>query len=112
MTRIQLATIPEEVDMTLPPNRPDGSRLGVNYADAFGKKLNGTLADGRPVIYKRRGLQLTLTLGDQSASAIMDRLAGREDPVTILHQTLTKIADQLGYDYAYENRSVYLSERE
>lgn len=112
MAKIKIATIPEEIDLALPKSRSDGSRVGVNYADAFGRQLNTTLPDGRSLSYKRRGLQLTLTLGDQSASALMDRLAGREDPVTILNQTLEKIARQLGYAYSCEERTVYLSSEE
>jgi hypothetical protein len=107
MAQIEIATIPEDVDQKLPPTRPDGSRIGVNYADAFGKNLNTTLPDGRVLAYKRRGLQVTLTLGDQAATALMDRIAGNEEPITILNQTFEKLAEQLGYRYKYENRKVY-----
>jgi len=110
MARIKVAAIPEEVDAMLPKNRSDGSRIGVNYADAFGRQLNTTLSDGRALSYKRRGLQITLTLGDRSASALMDRLEGQEDPVTILSQTLEKIARELGYQFTYEDRAVYFEE--
>lgn len=112
MAKIKIAEIPEEVDLALPKHRPDGSRIGVNYADAFGKKLAGSaLPDGRTLSYKRRGLQLTLTLGDQAASALMDRLAGKEDPETILQQTMGNLAGQLGYGFLYEDRTVYFVEK-
>jgi hypothetical protein len=112
MAKIKIATIPEEVDLALPKNRPDSSRIGVNYADAFGRQLNTTLPDGRSLNYKRRGLQLTLILADRNASAIMDRLAGKDDPITILNLTLQKIARELGYDYIYDNRTVYFNQIE
>jgi len=110
MAKIKVAAIPEEVDAMLPKNRPDGSRIGVNYADAFGRQLNTTLGDGRAMSYKRRGLQITLTLGDRSASALMDRIEGKEDPVTILNQALEKIARELGYQFRYEERTVYFED--
>src|SRR5687767_6122627 len=107
MGKIKVASIPDDVDQSLPAGRPDGSKIGVNYADAFGRHLNTTLPDGRALSYKRRGLQITLALGEQTASALMNRWEGKEDPVTILQQTLGKIAEQLGYRFSYDDRTVY-----
>ena len=106
MAQIAIATIPEEIDQKLPRHRPDGSRIGVNYADAFGKCLNTTLPDGRPLAYRRRGLELTLTLGDRKAKTLLDRWAGHGDVQTIHGQAMSKLAEQLGYKYRYENRQV------
>ena len=106
MPSIPIATIPPEVDQLLPEHKPDGSRVGVNYCDAFGKCLNGTLPDGRTLAYKRRGLQLTLTLGEQKATALLDRWAGQEDARRITETAMTKLAEQLGYRFRYENRQV------
>jgi hypothetical protein len=106
MAQIPIASIPEEVDQRLPQHRPDGSRIGVNYADAFGKCLNTTLPDGRPLAYKRRGLELTLTLGDQKAKTLLDRWAGQGDAQSIHNLAMTRLAEQLGYKYRYEDRQV------
>ena len=83
-----------------------GIRLGVNYIDAFGRCLNVALPDGRPMTLKRRGLQLTLTLGDQRVTTLLDRWAGQDQPVRILELAMGKLAEQLGYRYRYDNRQV------
>ena len=108
MTRIVVATIPQEVDELLPPGRSDGSRIGVNYSDAFGKCLNVTLAEERIVHYKRRGVEVTLALGEQVARTMIDRATGNEDAEAINRQTLTRLAAQLGCRYVYEDRTVIL----
>ncbi|MCL5270785.1 MAG: hypothetical protein M1457_09620 [bacterium] len=109
MARIKLATIPEEVDRKLPENTPDGSRIGVNYVDAFARCLNVKLPDGRAVSLKRKGLALTLAIGDQSATALMDRLAGRDDARVILDNALRDLARQLGYEYEHEFKKRQIS---
>ena len=57
------STIPSTRRRPSPPARgdkPDGSGVGVNYADADREALKQTLPDGRKLLLKRRGLKLTL----------------------------------------------------
>lgn len=54
------------VDAFLPPAKPDGSGVGVNYADQVLKLLKQTLPDGRKLSAKRRGLRITVVIGDRT----------------------------------------------
>ena len=58
----------------------DRSGIGVHYVDAFIKPMNATLADGTEVKCKRRGLKITLSVGDRKGEGLMRRLAGRAGP--------------------------------
>ncbi|HQR23163.1 MAG TPA: hypothetical protein PK163_00155, partial [Steroidobacteraceae bacterium] len=62
------------VDAYLPSARPDGSGVGVNYADQVLKLLKVTLEDGRKFAAKRRGLKVSVTIGERSGHAIMRRI--------------------------------------
>ena len=60
-------TIPVDeaaADAHLPSAKPDGSGVGVNYADQILKPFKQTLPDGRKLTAKRRGLKITLAIGD------------------------------------------------
>jgi len=49
----------------LPENKPDGSGIGANYVDAFLKPLNCELEDELRLACKRRGLRITVSVGDR-----------------------------------------------
>ena len=53
---------------------PDGSGVGVNYVDVIAKASKLTLPDGRKLLLKRRGLKLTLAIGDKQGEALLRRL--------------------------------------
>jgi hypothetical protein len=92
----------------LPPRKPDGSGIGVNYADAFLKALKLTLADGRKLACKRRGLALTLTVGDRTGRGLMRRLAHGPDEKTILREALREAAGNAGATIDFEPGLVHL----
>ena len=74
----------------LPENKPDGSGIGVNYVDAFLKPLNCELEDELRLACKRRGLKITVSLGDRKGEAILRRIEHGPDVRSILHAALTE----------------------
>lgn len=94
----------------LPPTAPDGSRIGVNYVDAYLKPLNVTLDDGRAIACKRRGLNIELSIGDRSGEALLRRIEHGPDPKAILQQALQTAAEQAGAAIVVDDGVVYLEE--
>jgi hypothetical protein len=82
----------------LPPAFPDKSGVGVHYADAFIKPMNGVLPDGTRVACKRRGLKITLTAGTKKGEGLLRRLAVSKDPVVMLKAALAEAAKSAGVE--------------
>jgi hypothetical protein len=104
-------TIPVDeaaVDGFLPSAKPDGSGVGVNYADQVLKLLRQTLPDGRKVSAKRRGLKVTVVIGDRSGDAIMRRLDHGPDTKAIFEKALVAAADAAGAVLTREHGAVHL----
>ena len=80
----------------LPENKPDGSGIGVNYVDAFLKPLNCELEDEVRLACKRRGLKITVSVGDRKGEAILRRIENGPDVRAILHAALTEAFAQVG----------------
>ena len=80
----------------LPKNKPDGSGIGVNYVDAFLKPLNCELEDEVRLACKRRGLKITVSVGDRKGEAILRRIENGPDVRAILHAALTEAFAQAG----------------
>jgi hypothetical protein len=76
----------------LPPQHDDNSGIGVHYVDAYVKPMNVTLEDGRKVSCKRRGLKLTLAVGDKTGTGLMRRLDVSPDPKVMLQAALAEAA--------------------
>jgi hypothetical protein len=74
----------------------DGSGIGINFADALLKPVKLTLPDGRKVAIKRRGLKLTLTIGDKSGEGLMRRLQHGPEERAILAAALAEAATAAG----------------
>ena len=64
-------------DATLQGDMPDGSGVGVNYVDVIAKASKQTLPDGRKLLLKRKGLKLTLAIGDKQGEALLTRDCAR-----------------------------------
>ena len=104
-------TIPVDqgaADAHLPEVKPDGSGVGVNYADQVLKAFKLTLADGRKMTLKRRGLKLTLTVGDKSGEAILRRLDHGPDVKVILSRALEAAASGLSATVIVEPGAITL----
>ena len=80
----------------LPENKPDGSGIGANYVDAFLKPLNCQLEDEVRLAYKRRGLKITVSVGDRKGEAILRRLEHGPDVLAILRAALAEAFTKAG----------------
>ena len=107
---MKLHIAPENTDAEalIPPAEPDGSGIGVNYADAYIKPLNVEIADGRKITCKRHGLKITLTIGNVTGEALMRRLDDGPDAKKILRKALEAAAQQAGAAFSVEDGIVYL----
>ena len=105
---IKLCDLDPAASAKLPPGFPDKSGVGVHYVDACLRPMNTKLEDGTPVKCKRRGLKISLTVGDRKGEGLMRRLAVSPDPVVMLDAALQEAARQAGLELTIENDSVYL----
>ena len=97
-----------EAEQNIPPARADGSRIGVNYADAFIEPMNITLEDGRRVTCRRRGLKITLTVGELKGEGLLRRIQNGPDVKNILHRALQEAAQAIGAGVLVEEGSICL----
>ena len=104
--KIKIADLP---DRALPENDEDASGVGVNYADAVLKAMKTTLDDGRKVLAKRRGLKITLKIGDAKGEGLMRRLEHGPDAREILRKALAEAGEAAGVAVEIENGKIYLS---
>jgi hypothetical protein len=79
-------------DTFLPGTRPDGSGIGANYADQYLRAFKQTLPDGRKVGARRRGLKITLTVGERSGDGLLRRLVEGPDVKRMLCAALREAA--------------------
>ena len=70
--------------------------------------MNVELEDGRKVTCKRKGLKITLTVGDQQGEAIMRRIENGPDPKNILQCALTEAAQAAGATLSVEENTIFL----
>ncbi len=82
----------------LPPGFSDKSGIGVHYIDAFIKPMNTKLENETRVSCKRRGLKITLAVGDKKGSGLMRRLEVSKDPVVMLDAALQEAAKEAGIE--------------
>lgn len=108
--RIELAPENQDAEKLLPDAKDDGSGIGINYADAYIKLFKKILDDGRKVSCKRRGLELTLKIGDKTGKGLMRRLANGPDVKTILREALNAAAMDAGVVFAVEDGMMILTE--
>jgi hypothetical protein len=92
----------------LPEVKPDGSGAGINYADQILKNFKLTLTDGRKMMAKRRGLKITLTIGDKQGEAIMRRMENGPDVKNIFRKALEEAAQNAGATIIIEPNQIHL----
>ncbi len=97
-----------DAEKLIPPSQPDGSKIGVNYADAYIKVLNKELDEGLRISCKRRGLKITLTIGDRKGEGLMRRLEHGPDARNILRHALQDAAANAGAILEVEDNVLYL----
>lgn len=93
----------------LPQHTDDKSGIGVHYVDAYLKPMNTKLADGTPVKCKRRGLKITLSVGDRKGEGLMRRLAVGPDPIVMLDAALQEAARAAGIELSVEDGAILIS---
>ncbi len=108
MPRLKLIDEKTEAQKWLPESQPDGSRIGVSYADAYIKPMNKILEDDTKVTCKRRGLKISVQVGDNSGEALMRRLDNGPDVQDILQSALTDAFKQANVIYSVEDGTIYL----
>lgn len=95
-------------DEFLPRNKLDGSGVGVNYVDAFLKPFKLTLDDGRKLLAKRRGIKITLMIGDAKGEGLLRRMVHGPDPKVLIREALVEAGGQIGVQVAIEAGRVEL----
>jgi len=106
--KLQIAAENKEAEELIPPKKPDGSGLGINYADAYIKAMNITLEDGRKVTCKRKGLMITLSIGDKKGEALLRGRENGPDVKNILSETLKEAAKGADAQFLVEDSVIYL----
>jgi hypothetical protein len=80
----------------------------VNYADQILKPFKLTLEDGRKLLAKRKGLKITIIIGDRQGEAIFRRLEHGPDVKTIFRKALEEAARNAGASIQFEPGAIYL----
>jgi hypothetical protein len=106
--RVTIPVDETQADQHLPDSKPDGSGIGINYADQVLKNFKLTLTDGRKMTAKRRGLKITLTIGDKQGEAIMRRMEHGPDVKTIFRKALEEAAQNAGAALVIEPNQIHL----
>jgi hypothetical protein len=106
---IKICDINHAAKEKLPPGSPDKSGIGVHYIDAFIKPMNTKLENETRVACKRRGLKITLTVGDKKGEGLMRRLDVSKDPVIMLNAALQEAAKSAGIELKITENEILVS---
>lgn len=106
--RITIPVDEKQAENHLPEVKPDGSGVGINYADQILKPIKQTLPDGRKLLAKRKGLKITVSIGDKQGEAIMRRLDHGPDVKVIFRKALEEAARNAGASVAFEPGTIHL----
>lgn len=106
--RVMIAVDQALTDGYLPAARPDGSGIGVNYADQVLKCFKRTLPDGRVLSARRRGLKIMLAVGDATGEGLLRRLEHGPDVKVIFRQALDEAARNAGAQVTYAEGTICL----
>lgn len=101
----------KEAEEKLPPKISDNSGIGVYYIDEYIKPMNATLDNGTVVTCKRRGLKLTLGIGEKQGSGLMRRLDVSSDPREMLRAALNEAAKAAGVQFSVEDGKLYVDDK-
>jgi hypothetical protein len=93
----------------LPPGFADKSGIGVHYIDAYIKPMNTKLEDGTRVACKRKGLKITLTVGEKKGEGLMRRPDVSKDPVAMLNAALLEAAKAAGVSLNITEKEIQIS---
>ena len=105
----KLCDVNRDAEQKLPKLTDDKSGIGVHYIDAYLKPMNAQLPDGTAVKCKRRGLKITLQVGEKKGEGLMRRLQVSADPTVMLQAALREAAQAAGVELAVEGDSIFVS---
>lgn len=106
--RVTIPIDEAQADSHLPEVKADGSGVGVNYADHILKPFKVTLEDGRKLLAKRKGLKITITIGDKSGEAILRRIENGPDVKDIFRKALQEAGRNAGASVVFDNGAIHL----
>ena len=106
--RVTITVDETQAETFLPEVKFDGSGIGINYADQILKPFKVTLSDGRKLLAKRRGLKITMTIGEKQGEAIMRRLEHGPDVKNIFRKALEEAARNAGASIVFEPNTIHL----
>ena len=106
--RVKLPLDEAQAAPFLPENKADGSGVGINYADALLKPVKLTLEDGRKLAFKRRGLKITLALGDKIGEGLLRRREHGPDARLIVREAVREAARNAGAEITFDGGVAYL----
>ena len=106
--RIEIGDVNPAAEDELPPKQADGSKIGVRYADAYISTIKGETPDGEAISVKRRGLKLTVSIGDKKGEGLMRRLEKGPDPKVILNEALSEAAAAADATFVVEDGKMFL----
>ncbi|MCI0619050.1 hypothetical protein L0244_39270 [bacterium] len=106
--RVTIPIDEAQADSHLPEVKADGSGVGVNYADQILKPFKVTLEDGRKLLAKRKGLKITITIGDKSGEAILRRIENGPNVKNIFRKALEEAARNAGASVVFDNGAIHL----
>lgn len=106
--RVTIPIDEAQANSYLPESKADGSGVGVNYADQILKPFKVTLEDGRKLLAKRKGLKITITIGDKSGEAILRRIENGPDVKDIFRKALEEAARNAGASVVFDNGAIHV----
>jgi hypothetical protein len=106
--KIRLAEIDSKAESFSAPEFDDDSGVGVRYADLLLKPVRATLSDGRKIKVKRRGLKLTLSIGDDQGTGLLRRMQHGPDAKCMFFEAMTEAAQAVGARYFEEEGALFL----
>ena len=93
-----------------PKNKADGSEIGINFVDAYIKPLNKAQYLGQAIKAKRRGLKVTVQLGESKGEAIMRAADHEFDVEKTTYQVLRDAFAQLGKEICFQEKSFFMKD--
>ncbi len=106
--KIRIAEENTDAADLIAPNQPDASGIGVNYTEAYLKVIDVELEPGKKVTCKRKGLMITLTIGEKKGEALMRYIEDGPDVKNILRRAIENAAEDAGAKFIVEDGTIYL----
>ncbi len=106
--RVRLADIPSDADVFGALDFDDDSGVGIRFVDLLLKPVRATLEDGRKIRIKRRGLKLTLAIGDAKGEGLLRRLEHGPDKAQMFREAMREAAEALGVRYVEADGALFL----